>query len=48
VVVELFSRKILGWSMQFLMTKDIALNALLMAVWRRNPQKKGADSPGSG
>ncbi|BDO00296.1 hypothetical protein KAM621c_54000 (plasmid) [Citrobacter braakii] len=22
------------------MTKDIVLNALLMAVWRRNPQKQ--------
>ncbi|MCX2867750.1 IS3 family transposase [Kluyvera cryocrescens] len=40
VVVELFSRKIIGWSMQSRMTKDIVLNALLMAVWRRNPQKQ--------
>ncbi|EPC4489619.1 IS3 family transposase [Serratia liquefaciens] len=40
VVVDLFSRKIIGWSMQSRMTKDIVLNALLMAVWRRNPQKK--------
>ncbi|WP_156422618.1 IS3 family transposase, partial [Leclercia adecarboxylata] len=38
VVVDLFSRKIIGWSMQSRMTKDIVLNALLMAVWRRNPQ----------
>ncbi|HGK3786987.1 TPA: IS3 family transposase [Klebsiella pneumoniae] len=40
VVVDLFSRKIIGWSMQSRMTKDIVLNALLMAVWRRNPQTK--------
>ncbi|WP_333010464.1 IS3 family transposase [Kluyvera sichuanensis] len=40
VVVDLFSRKIIGWSMQSRMTKDIVLNALLMAVWRRNPQKE--------
>nr|WP_313447685.1 IS3 family transposase [Atlantibacter hermannii] len=40
VVVDLFSRKIIGWSMQPRMTKDIVLNALLMAVWRRNPQKQ--------
>ncbi|VCW99888.1 Putative transposase (identified by ISEscan HMM) [Escherichia coli] len=40
VVVDLFSRKIIGWSMQSRMTKDIVLNALLMAVWRRNPQKQ--------
>ncbi|ELO1859407.1 DDE-type integrase/transposase/recombinase [Escherichia coli] len=37
---NLFSRKIIGWSMQSRMTKDIVLNALLMAVWRRNPQKQ--------
>ncbi|XJH11748.1 IS3 family transposase [Escherichia coli] len=40
VVVALFSRKIIGWSMQSRMTKDIVLNALLMAVWRRNPEKQ--------
>ncbi|MEN4605470.1 IS3 family transposase [Pantoea agglomerans] len=40
VVIDLFSRKIIGWSMQSRMTKDIVLNALLMAVWRRNPQKQ--------
>ncbi|MFY7408396.1 IS3 family transposase [Enterobacter cloacae complex sp. IR5374] len=40
VVVDLYSRKIIGWSMQSRMTKDIVLNALLMAVWRRNPQKQ--------
>lgn len=26
--------------MQSWMAKDIVLNALLMAVWRRNPQKQ--------
>ncbi len=40
VVVDLFSRKVIGWSMQPRMTKEIVLNALLMAVWRRNPQKQ--------
>ncbi|WP_111732495.1 IS3 family transposase [Escherichia coli] len=40
IVVDLFSRKIIGWSMQSRMTKDIVLNALLMAVWRRNPEKQ--------
>ena len=39
VVVDLFSRKIIGWSMQSRMTKDMVLNAMLMAVWRRNPQR---------
>jgi putative transposase len=37
VVLDLFSRKIVGWSMQSLMTKQIVLDALLMAVWRRKP-----------
>jgi|AGFS01.1.fsa_nt_gi Integrase core domain. len=36
VVVDLFSRKIIGWSMQSRMTKDIVLNALLMAVWQKD------------
>ena len=39
VVVDLFSRKVIGWSMQPRMTKEIVLNALLMALWRRNSQK---------
>ncbi|EGO7253149.1 IS3 family transposase [Salmonella enterica] len=39
VVVALFSRKVIGWSMQPRMTKEIVLNALLIALWRRNPQK---------
>ncbi|MEI7240337.1 IS3 family transposase [Pectobacterium brasiliense] len=40
VIVDLFSRKIIGWSMQSRMTKDIVLNALLMALWRRSPRKQ--------
>ncbi|ETA85728.1 hypothetical protein A628_04258 [Salmonella enterica subsp. enterica serovar Cubana str. 76814] len=40
VVVDLFSRKVIGWSMQPRMTKDIVLNALLMAVWRRHPKNR--------
>lgn len=39
VVVDLFSRKVIGWSMQSRITKEVVLNALLMAVWRRNPKK---------
>ena len=37
VVMDLFSRQIVGWSMNERMTSDLALNALLMAVWRRKP-----------
>ena len=40
VVVDLFSRKVIGWSMQSRITKDIVLSALLMAVWRRNPKQQ--------
>lgn len=36
-VLDLFSRHVVGWSMSERMTTDLALNALLMAVWRRKP-----------
>ena len=35
VVIDLFSRRVVGWSMQPRMTTELALQALLMAVWRR-------------
>lgn len=38
VVIELFSQRVVGWSMQSRMTTDLALQALLMAVWRRKPK----------
>ena len=38
VVIDLFSRRVVGWSMQSRMTADLALQALLMAVWRRKPK----------
>ncbi len=40
VAVDLFFRKVVGWSMQPRITKELALNALLMAVWRRKPVRK--------
>ena len=40
VVVDLFSRRVIGWSMQSRITKGLALDALLMAVWRRKPSSK--------
>jgi putative transposase len=40
VVLDLFSRQVVGWSMSGRMTKELALNALLMAVWRRKPQQE--------
>jgi putative transposase len=35
VVLDLFSRRIVGWSMQPAMTAQLVLDALLMALWRR-------------
>jgi putative transposase len=35
VVLDLFSRRIVGWSMQASMTAQLVTDALLMAVWRR-------------
>ena len=40
VVIDLFSRRVVGWSMQSRMTTDLALQALLSAVWRRKPKAK--------
>lgn len=40
VVIDLFSRRVVGWSAQSRMTTDLALQALLMAVWRRKPDRK--------
>ncbi|MFD2632345.1 IS3 family transposase [Idiomarina piscisalsi] len=40
VIVDLFSRRVIGWSMQQRMTKELVLDALLMAIWRRKPKKK--------
>ena len=38
VVIDLFSRQVIGWSMQPKMHVDLVLNALTMAVWRRKPK----------
>lgn len=37
VVVDLYSRQVVGWSMQSRIHADLVLKALLMAVWRRKP-----------
>lgn len=37
VVLDLYSRQVVGWSMQSRMHSDLVLQALLMAVWRRKP-----------
>lgn len=40
LVIDLFSRRVVGWSAQSRMTTDLALQALLMAVWRRKPDNR--------
>jgi putative transposase len=35
VVLDLYSRRVVGWSMQPTMTAQLVLDALLMALWRR-------------
>lgn len=40
VVIDLFSKRVVGWSMQSRMTTDLALQVLLAAVWRRKLKQK--------
>ena len=35
VVIDLFSRRVVGWSMSGSMTAQLVTNALVMAIWRR-------------
>lgn len=38
VVMDLHSRMIIGWSMKPTLARELVLDALLMAVWRRKPK----------
>ena len=38
VVMDLFARNIVGWSMSNRITDDLVLDALTMAHWRRRPE----------
>ncbi|HEC60555.1 MAG TPA: IS3 family transposase [Methylophaga sp.] len=40
VVIDLFSRGVVGWSMKPTMATDSVLDALMMAVWRRKPKNE--------
>ena len=40
VVIDLYTRRVVGWSMQSRQTTDVVLQALLMAVWRRKPKNR--------
>jgi putative transposase len=39
-VMDLYARNIIGWSMKPTLARELVLDALLMAVWRRRPQQK--------
>ena len=38
VILDLFSRQVVGWSMSNRITKKLVLDALQMAAWRRRPE----------
>jgi transposase InsO family protein len=38
-VIDLYSRKVVGWSMSNRMKAELVNNALLMAIWQRKPAK---------
>lgn len=38
VVIDLYSRLVVGWSMGSSMATELVLDALMMAVWRRRPK----------
>lgn len=40
VVIDLFSRKVIGWTMKSRPKANLVIDALLMAIWRRRPQNK--------
>ncbi len=40
IVLDLFSRQIVGWSMKSNPRADLVIDALLMALWRRTPKGK--------
>jgi len=39
VVIDLYSRRVIGWSTKSTMTQELVLDATLMAVRRRKPQR---------
>lgn len=40
VVMDLYARKIIGWSMKPTLARELVLDALLMALWRRKPKQR--------
>lgn len=48
VVVDLYSRRVVGWSMQSSMTAQLVLDALVMALWRRGKPAELLHHPDQG
>ena len=40
VVMDLFARNVVGWSMKPTLARELVLDALMMAVWRRRPNAR--------
>ncbi len=38
-MLDLFSRQVVGWSMNNRITKGLVINALRMAIWRQKPEE---------
>lgn len=38
IVLDFFSRKVIGWSMKKDPRSDLVIDALFMAIWRRKPK----------
>ena len=45
VVLDVFSRKIVGWQMADTMTTDLVLTAFEMGLWRRDVVREGPADP---
>lgn len=45
IILDLFSQKIIGWSMKNSHGADLVIDTLLMALWRRKPTTKGRSIP---
>jgi putative transposase len=48
LVLDPYARKVVGWSMQSTLAKELALYALLMAVWRHKPKEQIIINSGQG
>jgi putative transposase len=48
IVIDPYSRRMVGWAIQGLQTSGLASRALLMAVWRRKPKDRVLVQSGQG